>query len=116
MVASDFIPIVTERIAGKFDPLKIILFGSIARGDETKDSDLDLLVVLPSIRDKHQTTLEVRRSLSDLPVCRDVFVTTPEKMEKRSRRVGDIVRDAVREGKVIYERGRRIGTVHHHCR
>jgi predicted nucleotidyltransferase len=105
MTASDFIPIVTERIAGRFDPLKIILFGSFARGEGTEDSDLDLLVVLPWIGNKHETTLEVRRSLSDLPVCKDVFVTTPEEMERRCRRVGDVVRAAVREGKVIYERG-----------
>lgn len=105
MTASDFIPIVTERIAGRFDPLKIILFGSFARGEGTKDSDLDLLEVLPWIGDKHEITLQVRRSLSDLPVCKDVFVTTPEEMERRSRRIGYVVRAAVREGKVVYERG-----------
>ena len=42
---NDFISIMTERIVRNFDPLQIILFGSRARGDADRDSDIDLLVV-----------------------------------------------------------------------
>ena len=40
-----FISIMTERIVRDFDPLQIILFGSQARGDADRDSDIDLLVI-----------------------------------------------------------------------
>ncbi|HSN75706.1 MAG TPA: nucleotidyltransferase domain-containing protein [Anaerolineae bacterium] len=46
MTTTELIADMTARIARDFDPLRIILFGSHARGDSTPDSDIDLLVVL----------------------------------------------------------------------
>jgi len=43
----DCLPEIVERIVRGFDPLKIILFGSRARGEAHPDSDVDLLVILP---------------------------------------------------------------------
>lgn len=41
---------VRERIAAELgQPVKVIMYGSQARGDATRYSDIDLLVVLPSI-------------------------------------------------------------------
>jgi len=45
-------PEVVDRIVAEFDPVKIILFGSLSRGDEDRDSDIDLLVILPQVDDK----------------------------------------------------------------
>ena len=36
-----------RRIVKKFKPEKIILFGSYARGTPTRDSDVDLLIIMP---------------------------------------------------------------------
>ncbi len=93
-----------ERIAQTFHPLRIILFGSLARGEARPDSDVDLLVVLPHIDDKRQTTIEIRRALADLPVAKDIVVTTPEEIELRGNLVGTVLRPALREGRVLYER------------
>lgn len=95
-----------ERIVAGFDPLKILLFGSLARGESGLNSDVDLLVVMPdgSFPDKHEVTVEILRALKDMPFPKDVVVTTPEEIERRGDLVGTVLRPALREGKVLYER------------
>lgn len=92
-----------RRITQGFHPLRIILFGSWARGNARPDSDLDLLVVLPEVENKRHTTVEIMRALNSLPLSKDVIVTTPQEITARGELVGDILRPALREGKVIYE-------------
>ncbi len=87
-----------------FDPLRIILFGSRARGEARPDSDLDLLVVLPEIENKRTVTVDLMRALSDLPVSKDIVVTTPEEITERGQVLGLVLRPALREGIVVYER------------
>jgi len=95
---------VIDRITRKFNPVRIILFGSWARGEATKDSDLDLLVVLTKVEHKRKAAIEVLRALNGLPISKDVVVTTPEEIKARGQVVGNILRPALREGKIIYER------------
>ena len=92
-----------ERIVHQFKPLRIILFGSWARGQADPDSDLDLLVILPTIEDKRQTAIRIGNALSDLPVSKDIVVTTPEEIAARGDLIGQVLRPALREGKVVYE-------------
>lgn len=92
-----------DRIVQKFHPIRIILFGSWARGSAREDSDLDLLVVLPSVEHKRQAAIQIGNSLSNLPIGKDIIVTTPEDIEKYGKTVGDILLPALEEGKVVYE-------------
>ena len=73
-----FIPTMVDRIVEGFQPARIVLFGSHARGTATEWSDVDLLVILPNVSDKRDTAIEIRRTLGDLPVCKDIVVATPE--------------------------------------
>jgi predicted nucleotidyltransferase len=100
----EYLPEAIERITRRFDPLRIILFGSWARGDARPHSDLDLLVVLPRVENKRRATVEILRALNGLPMSKDVVVTTPEEIAARGNVVGYVLRPALREGKVIYER------------
>ncbi|HQE91824.1 MAG TPA: nucleotidyltransferase domain-containing protein [Anaerolineae bacterium] len=93
-----------KRIVQQFDPLRIILFGSQARGDAGPWSDVDLLIVLPEVANKREAAVEVRRALVDFTVSKDIIVTTPDEIERRGDLVGTILRPALREGKVLYER------------
>jgi predicted nucleotidyltransferase len=95
---------VIDRIARKFNPVQIILFGSWARGEAREDSDLDLVVVLPRVEHKRKAAIEILRALNGLPISKDVVVTTPEEIKARGHVVGDILRPALQEGKIIYER------------
>ena len=101
---NDLLAIVRDRIVQRFQPIRLILFGSRARGDARPDSDVDLLVVLPDAPDKRAIAVEIRRTLRDLPVGKDVIVTTPEEIAVRGDLVGSVLRPALREGKVIFER------------
>jgi predicted nucleotidyltransferase len=98
------LPEAIERIRRQFDPLRIILFGSWARGQARPDSDLDLLVVLPHVENKRRAAVEILRALNGLPVSKDVIVTTPEEIAARGNTIGHVLRPALREGKVLYER------------
>jgi predicted nucleotidyltransferase len=104
MTTNELIADMTDRIARDFHPLRIILFGSHARGDATADSDVDLLVVLAEAPDKRQAAIEIRRVLRDLPVSKDIIVTTPDEIARRGDLIGPVLRPALREGKVLYER------------
>lgn len=99
---NEFISIMTERIVRDFDPLEIILFGSHARGDADGQSDIDLLVVFAELVDKRQTAIDIRVALADLPVAKDILVSTPEELERNRQRIGSVLRYAQREGKVLY--------------
>ena len=91
-----------KRIVKKFNPEKIILFGSQARGDAGPDSDIDLLVVMPVAGSKREKAIEIGVALHDIPVPKDIIVTRPEEFAWRKEYVGTIERPAAREGKVLY--------------
>ena len=93
-----------DRIVSDFDPIRVVLFGSYARGDSGPDSDVDLLVVLPAVSDKREARVAIRRALADAPLAKDIIVTTPEEILRRGDVVGTALRQALREGVVLYER------------
>ena len=93
-----------DRIVEEFQPASILLFGSRARGDSKESSDVDLLVIMRDVPDKRRAAVEIRRSLGDLPVSKDIVVATPEEVARRRRVVGTIIHAALREGRVLYER------------
>ncbi|MCZ7664447.1 MAG: nucleotidyltransferase domain-containing protein [Thermoleophilia bacterium] len=92
-----------DRIVQQFSPLRVILFGSHARGDATAESDVDLLVVLSEASDKRRAAIEIRRALGDLLVAKDIVVTTPDEIARRGDLVGSVLRPALREGRSLYE-------------
>jgi uncharacterized protein len=95
---------IVKRIVDEFDPDQIILFGSQARGDAGRDSDLDLLVVMAVDGPKLEKRLAIRGALRDFPLPLDIVVTTPEEFAWRKDVVGTIEWPAYREGKVLYAR------------
>ncbi|MGH2707929.1 MAG: nucleotidyltransferase domain-containing protein [Actinomycetota bacterium] len=101
---AEWLPDVVARIVDGFAPLQVILFGSVARGDDDPDSDIDLLVVFDKIRGRrHDAAVSVLRALRGLPVPVDIFPTDPVWID-RSGNLPGTLRVALREGKVVYER------------
>ena len=79
---------------------RVILFGSLARGDPGLASDLDLLVVWDTPLDFVTRTVELYRRLQPR-VAVDLLVYTPDEMTRMADR--PFVRNALDGGKVLYE-------------
>lgn len=100
----EWLPDVVQAIVDDLDPIKIILFGSLARGDEHADSDIDLVVVLPQVDDKHAAAVAVRRATASLPVPLDVIAVDDAELQRRRDEIGSVLHPALREGEVVHER------------
>lgn len=100
----DAISEMVKRIVQRFDPEKIILFGSHACGTAGPDSDVDLLVVMPVEGSKRKKAAEMDLALADRTIPLDLIVVTPEEFERTRNQIGSVVRPAVREGRIVYER------------
>lgn len=85
-------------------PLKVILFGSYARGDADAGSDMDLLVVEREINDLAEEYVKLHRAASQSGVGLDLLLMTESEFEKKRDWWTTPVYSAVREGKVLYER------------
>jgi uncharacterized protein len=57
----------------------------------------------PEASDKRHTTIQIRRALADLPVAKDIIVTTPDELAHRGEMVGSVLRPALRDGRTLYE-------------
>ena len=93
-----------RRIVVQFAPEKIVLFGSHARGNAGPDSDVDLLVIKPVAGSRRQERLAMRVALHGMGMAKDVLLVTPEEVETFRELPGTIIRSALSEGKVLYER------------
>ena len=82
---------------------KGILFGSSARGDADRWSDIDLIVVKRTDRGFIDRLLDVVRCI-EADFALDVLVYTPEEFERMLEEENPFLTHAVEEGKVIYER------------
>ncbi len=91
-----------RQVAEKFQPDKIILFGSHAYGTPNADSDVDILVIMPA-RNKHSKAYKIRLTIP-APFPMDLLVRTPEEMRWRLAE-GDLFHTEITsKGKVLYEK------------
>ncbi|HEY8687407.1 MAG TPA: nucleotidyltransferase domain-containing protein [Chloroflexota bacterium] len=97
---------VARLLVAAANPESVILFGSYARGDYTKDSDLDLLVILPTVEDRIEEMARLRMALWDVPMAIDVVVFSRDEVEERQNLRGTMLFHAVREGQVLYDAAR----------
>lgn len=96
--------IIVERIKTQFSPEKIILFGSQAKGNARMDSDIDILVIMSECDNRKATTISIMKSLADLPIGKDIIVTTPKEIEDRGKLPFSVLYPALNEGRVLYAR------------
>ena len=91
-----------REVAERFQPDKIILFGSYAYGTPHADSDVDILVVMPA---RNQLDQAVKIHLTILPPFPlDLIVRTPHNMKWRLEEGESFLREVVSRGKVLYEK------------
>lgn len=107
MIDQDIIRAVARRIAERFRPERIVLFGSYARGDATEDSDIDLLVVMGRAPAATRRGAPIIRMLAEeFPLPVDVVVRSEEAFGRSKDVLGTLSHHVQQEGVVLYERGR----------
>jgi predicted nucleotidyltransferase len=94
----------TYRLVEKFQPQRIILFGSHARGNADKHSDVDILVVASFKGKRRSVMVAMDRALRGIGFARDIILLTPEEYDRDREIPGTIARPASQQGKVLYER------------
>ncbi len=86
------------KINKRYNPVKIILFGSRARGDYLKDSDYDFLIISKKFKNKDFIfRASELYDFWDEPVDIEPLCYTPEEFAKKKKQIG-IVQQAVKEG------------------
>jgi len=95
---------ITRKIVDRFDPEKIVLFGSRSTGSSRTDSDVDLLVIMDTTKSPIQRAVEVKRACRPRFVSMDVLVKTPEEVEAKLERGSSFLSQILDYGKVLYER------------
>ncbi len=86
------------RLKAALRPRRVLAFGSYARGDWRRGSDLDLLVEMDTDLPPAQRRLLARRALGAKPCPVDVLVYTPEEIAARRGSLGSIIPTILREG------------------
>ena len=103
MVPMDRIQEFCDRIVREFHPDRIILFGSHARGDAGKYSDVDLLVIMPFEGHSARKAADIRIRLKpSFPL--DLVLRTPETVERRLALGDFFLQEVMEEGRVLHER------------
>ena len=103
MVPQQVLREAVKRLVEGFEPIRIILFGSQARGAADDRSDVDLLVICRVAGRKRDLMVAMDRALNGLGIARDVVVLTPEEFERDRHIPGTVARPASLEGKVLYD-------------
>ena len=94
---------IVKRILDVAEPQRIILFGSAAMEQMTKDSDIDLLVLESAPGDTRKESVRIRQAVRGLGYPFDIIVMATERFEESKNVVGGIAYPANKYGKVIYE-------------
>ena len=90
-------------IVKKFNLKKIIIFGSFARGDYHKGSDLDLIIV-GEFKERFIDRIGKIIELNDSDLEIDVMVYTEEEFQKMIKERRPFIEQALEEGIVVYEK------------
>ena len=95
---------VTRRILETVQPQRVLLFGSSVHGKFTKDSDLDVLVIVRGPVHRRHLAQKINRNLHGIEMPVDIVVATEEDVAQYGDKFGTILRPALMEGQVLYAR------------
>lgn len=104
MVTPEKIAAVVERLADFAHPSRIIVFGSAATGKLHRDSDLDLLVIMPDeVTDWKAAASQMRRHLYGAGMAMDILVIYETEAAAAVGNKYGILGPALREGRLVYQ-------------
>ena len=107
VVEQEVLDRLVRRIVETVQPVRIVLFGSAARGQMGPDSDLDLLVVMPDGVHRRQTAQRIYREIAGFGWAVDIVVVTEADVLKYADEPSLVICPALREGREIFRAARR---------
>lgn len=107
-LSEQLIEAMVQAIVEEVGPRRIYLFGSCARGSQTADSDVDLLIVedqrFGPDRNRWSELKRIRKVLRPFRIPKDILVYSRDEFEKWADSVNHVIAHATREGRLLYER------------
>ena len=97
---------IVRRVTHAVHPLRVILFGSAARGEMGPASDLDLLIVVPDGIHRRDASRKAFRALSGLGIAKDVIVVTERDLKEFGENPSLVIKPALEEGREVYHAAR----------
>ena len=91
-----------KRIVEEINPLRVVLFGSVARNTMSEESDIDLLVVMPEGTHRRHTAQLIYKNIRNIEIPFDVLVVTDRDLEKYKNSTGFIYQEILAEGIEVY--------------
>jgi len=102
MISFNEIENVARRIGEQINARAVILFGSYARNQPGKHSDVDLLVIAESDLPRHKRSRQLHLMFKPYPFPMDILVYTPQEVEKEREFELSFISTVLREGKRVY--------------
>lgn len=102
MISDQTIQIVAQRLREAAPDATIILFGSHACGLARQDSDLDIMVVEPTVTNRRREMVRLSDILRPLRVPTDIVVVSKRNFDEWADTPGTIIYSAAKEGKILH--------------
>ena len=93
---------ISSQIIQKYKPIKIILFGSAARGEYDQVSDLDFLIIKQDVPSYGLERMRELDKLIERNIAADMLVYRPDEFEKRINLGDPFIKTILQEGRVLY--------------
>lgn len=103
IVTAEKVQEAVRRLVETARPIRIILFGSHAKGTADLRSDLDLLVIERAVTDRVAEMIRLENSLRGLMLPTDILVISEQDFNEWADTPGTVYREARQTGKVLYE-------------
>ena len=93
---------IVRRVTSAVQPLRVILFGSAARGEMGAESDVDLLIVVPDGTRRRDASRRAFRALTGIGIAKDVIVVTESDVKEFGENPSLVIKPAIEEGREVY--------------
>lgn len=93
---------IVRRVTTAVHPLRVVLFGSAARGEMGPGSDVDLLIIVPNGTHRRDAARKAFRALTGLGIAKDVIVVTENDVKEFGENPSLVIKPALEEGREVY--------------
>lgn len=96
---------ILEQLIRVYKPEKVILFGSLARGERREGTDIDLFIIKRDIPDLGVDRIRQLDTLIKYKLATDFIVYKPQEVNQRVKLGDPFIKSILKEGKVLYAAG-----------